>query len=165
MTVLYTFAEGIMVGLTKLNQADLPLGLVSRVRRVLKNFKEELEIYNPEREKILRETCTLEKDEKTGAQIWKFPEPESEKRSEFEKRWSELHAQKLIFPYEPIDYLKLIDDAPDEVKKKIVAKGSDFDVLEALNDAYDEQFKKDTPPAEITSAGVADKGDSNPPTA
>jgi len=154
MTVIYTFAEGIMAGLTKLNQADLPLGLVSRVRRVLKNFKEELEIYNPEREKILKENCTLEKDEKTGAQYWKFPKPEDEKYAEFEKRWNELQMQKLIFPYEPIDYLKLIEDTPDEVKKKIVAKGSDFDVLEALNNAYDEQFKKDVSPTENTSAGA-----------
>jgi hypothetical protein len=148
MTILFGYAESVLTGLVKLDQSDLPLGLVSRVRRVLRNFREEMAIYNPEREKILKELCVLD-DQGDGKQFWKFPQPEDAKYPEFEKRWNELQTQKVIFPYEPIKYLDMIDNAPDEVKKKIVAKGSDFDVLDGLNSAYKEQFSKPTD----TSAG------------
>lgn len=105
----------------------------------MKNFKEEVEIYAPEREKILREFCELEKAE-DGKQFFRFPKPEDEKYNEFEKRWNDLQNQKLVFPYEPIDYLELIDKAPDVVRDKIVAKGADFEVIDNLNDAYKQQF-------------------------
>jgi len=154
MNILFAFAEGVMEGLNKLNQSDLPLGLVSRIRRVIRNFKEEVEIYAPERDKILREFCSLEKNDE-GQQLWKFPLPDDGRFAEFQKRWEDLQNQKLIFPYEPIDYLGLIDSAPDAIKEKIVAKGSDFEIIDNLNETYEHQFKKEPEPA--TSAGEANK--------
>ena len=149
MTLLFAYAESVLNGLIKLDQSDLPLGLVSKVKRVLRNFKEEFAIYQPGREKILREFCTVDEEKK----MWMFPKPEDEKFAEFEKRWNDLQMQKLIFPYEPILYDDIIDAVPDEIKKKIVAKGSDFDVLDVLNKEYKELHKKEVSPAD-TSAGA-----------
>ena len=152
MTILFAFAEDLVNGLVELDKFDLPLGLVSRVRRVLKNLREEKSLYDPEREKILKKFCTLERDGEK--QFWKFPLKEDENFPEFEKRWSELQNQKVIFPYEPVNYLDIIDATPDEIKKKIIAKGTDFDVLEALNQTYDMQFnKKEVAAEETPSAG------------
>ena len=157
MKIVFAFAEGVVNGLEKLNQSDLPLGLVSRVRRVLRNFKEEVEIYAPEREKILREFCTVE-DVGDGKKMWKFPLPENERFAEFQKRWEDLQNQMLVFPYEPIDYLDLIDSAPEEVKKKIIAKGSDFEIIDSLNDSFKHQKEQEAALA-VTSAGANKAGD------
>ena len=150
-----------MNGLVELDKFDLPLGLVSRVRRVLKNLREEKSLYDPEREKILKKFCKPDGDGEK--QFWKFPPKEDENFPEFEKRWSELQNQKVIFPYEPVNYLDIIDATPDEIKKKIIVKGTDFDVLEALNQTYDFQFnKKEIASEETPSAGEKDNGQTSP---
>lgn len=163
MTILFAFAEELMKGLDKLNQSDLPLGLVSRIRRVIRNFKEEVDIYMPEREKILKEFCTLEKKEGSNDQFWRFPTSENEKHDEFVKKWADLMEQKLVFPYEPIDYLALIDKAPDVVRDKVIAKGSDFEVIDNLNDAYKVQFEKKDESTSVEANKGGDVTKESPP--
>lgn len=155
MTVAFGFAGDILNGLVALNGADLPLALVSKVRRVLRNFKTETEDLLKDKQKILQKHCTI--DNERG--VWMFPKQEDENFAEFSARWEELHNHGVIFPYEPILYDDIIDATPDEIKKKIVAKGSDFDVLESLNEVYNKQFKQnEIPPATV----VNDNGASTP---
>jgi hypothetical protein len=151
MTVAFAFAESILGGLTKLSGFDLPIALVSSVRRVLRKFKTETEDLYKDREKILTKYCTLDSENKK----WVFPKSDSANYQEFMARWEELHQVNVIFPYEPIDYLGIIDSAPVEIKKNIIAKGDDFNIIDELNETYNYQFnKKETPPATV----VSDKG-------
>jgi hypothetical protein len=164
MKLVFANAEGVLERLTNLDSKELPIGLFADVRRVLRDFKDEASVYFPKREKILRDLCTLEnikEDKEKGikaSQFWKFPQPGDEKFPEFETRWNEIQNVILDFKYAPIDYLAIIDATPDEAKKRITVKGTDFDVIDYLNAVY----KNENSPAD-TSAGEANKGDINPP--
>lgn len=138
MTVQFAYAEEILKGLVKLDQFDLPLGLFSRIRRVLKNFRDEVGMYMDKKDAYLKKYCTLSED-KT---MWQFPKDGEPNSEEFYKLWNELLIQDVIFPYEPIDYLAIIDATPEEIKKKITVLGKDFNILDLLNETYNHQFNK-----------------------
>ncbi len=156
MKLMFAYAEGVLKGLNKLDQSELPLMLFAKVHRVLQEVKNESAIYMPKREKILQELCTLEKGE-GNEQFWKFPNREDGKYEEFVQRWDEIQTVILDIKYSPIDYLEIIEKTPEEIKNKITATGKDFDILDSLNETY----KKENSPAD-TSAGEANKGAETP---
>lgn len=163
MTILFGLADGsnpngIVNQLQRLIDMELPIGLWSRVKRVLRDLQAEVMLYGPIRERILKEYCTPEMGDK-GQQFYKFPQAEDEKFPGFEKEWNELLNTKLEVPYAPIEYLDIIDKTPDEVKKKLVVSNKDFYILDVLNESYEAEKKVEAPD---TSAGVNNKGPESP---
>ena len=154
MKLLFANAEGVLERLTSLDSQELPIGLFAPIRKLLLEFKGEASIYFPKREKILQDLCTLEKGD-DDKQFWRFPKPGDEKFPEFETRWNEMQNVMLEFNYKPIDYLAIIEATSDEIKKRIMVKGKDFDVLDFLNEVYKNENTPDT------SAG-ANNGPKNP---